>query len=44
MRQPTYEPKEKRTRREVVMKAFVWVLLVIFVMTSGGLVILGGFR
>ncbi len=44
MRDVKYEPKQKRARRELLLKAGVWVLLAIFVLTSGGIVILGGFH
>jgi hypothetical protein len=44
MRDVKYEPKQKRARRELLLKAGVWVLLAIFVLTSGGIVVLGGFR
>jgi Tfp pilus assembly protein PilN len=44
MNRPTYEPKEKRARRQFWLKAGVWIILAIFILTSGGLVILGGLR
>ncbi len=44
MNRPTYEPKETRARKQRWLKAGVWVILAIFILTSGGLVILGGFR
>jgi|GEM_PF-1718943 len=40
MRDQDYEPRSKRSRRNVALKIGVWVLLVFFVITSLGVVLI----
>jgi len=40
VRESEYEPRAKRSRRSIALKVGVWILLVFFVITSLGVVLI----